>query len=54
MNEQITNTQGRAAVDQATPAPAPVTALLEGDDFALPVCTLRPGDGGFEGCEACQ
>jgi ribonucleoside-diphosphate reductase alpha chain len=31
--------------------PAPAAAA---DDVAGPACMLRPGDAGFEECEACQ
>ena len=33
-------------------APAPVAAAA--DDLAGPACMMRPGDPGFEECEACQ
>jgi ribonucleoside-diphosphate reductase alpha chain len=40
---------GGLAAANAAPAPAPVAAVEEGA-----ACYLRPGDDGFEECEACQ
>lgn len=32
-----------------------IPALAEGEDFEMgPACMLRPGDPGFDECEACQ
>ena len=43
-----------AALSAYVTASAP-TALVSGaDDLAGPACMLRPGDDGFEECEACQ
>ena len=33
---------------------SPVAAAVNPDDVAGPACMLRPGDDGFEECEACQ
>ena len=41
----VSNTQ------EATPAKALAAEVVEADG---PVCTMRPGDDGFEECEACQ
>jgi ribonucleoside-diphosphate reductase alpha chain len=38
----------------AVAANAPVAAAAAADDVAGPACMLRPGDPGFEECEACQ
>jgi ribonucleoside-diphosphate reductase alpha chain len=35
-------------------APAASVAAVAADDVAGPACMLRPGDPGFEECEACQ
>ncbi|RZT08528.1 ribonucleoside-diphosphate reductase alpha chain [Duganella sp. CF402] len=43
---------GGLAAASAAPAPAPVAAASTEEDGAA--CYLRPGDDGFEECEACQ
>jgi ribonucleoside-diphosphate reductase alpha chain len=47
-----------AVASAAVPAPAPAPAPSATDDSELvldgPACTMRPGDAGFEECEACQ
>ena len=35
-------------------ASAPAAAAVAADDLAGPACMMRPGDAGFEECEACQ
>ena len=40
---------------ESVPAKSLVESLGDSsDDFDLPMCTLRPGDEGFESCESCQ
>jgi ribonucleoside-diphosphate reductase alpha chain len=43
---------GGLAAASAAPAPAPVATAAAEEDGAA--CYLRPGDDGFEECEACQ
>lgn len=59
MNQTTAQPGAEAAgkTNAVTPAAAPSTsANIEGIAFDLPVqaCFLRPGDAGFEECEACQ
>jgi ribonucleoside-diphosphate reductase alpha chain len=42
---------GEAGIAGTAPAPVTASAALEADG---PVCTMRPGDAGFDECEACQ
>jgi ribonucleoside-diphosphate reductase alpha chain len=43
---------GGLAAASAAPAPAPVASAAAAEEGAA--CYLRPGDDGFEECEACQ
>jgi ribonucleoside-diphosphate reductase alpha chain len=47
------NAVSATPVGGMTAAPTPVAAV-PADDIAGPACMLRPGDPGFEECEACQ
>jgi ribonucleoside-diphosphate reductase alpha chain len=48
LNAVSANVPSASVVAQAT------AAGIAAEDVAGPVCTLRPGDPGFEECEACQ
>jgi ribonucleoside-diphosphate reductase alpha chain len=44
---------GTGSVGHAAPAAAAAPAVAA-DDLAGPACMMRPGDPGFDECEACQ
>jgi ribonucleoside-diphosphate reductase alpha chain len=41
-------------IQAAAPAPAPAVAVEAAPEAEGPVCMMRPGDPGFDECEACQ
>jgi ribonucleoside-diphosphate reductase alpha chain len=45
---------GMSGSDGGMAAGSSGSAALSADDVAGPACMLRPGDAGFEECEACQ
>jgi ribonucleoside-diphosphate reductase alpha chain len=45
---------GMSAATAATVAPAPAMQALPEPEIVGQVCMLRPGDAGYEECEACQ
>ena len=48
------NVDGGGGGMYSAPALAPALATAADEEVSGPVCMLRPGDSGFEECEACQ